>query len=492
MTDSTSNSSPIKPQLGFWDAVNIIVGIVVGTSVFKVTSLIFSEVSGPWMGIGLWVLGGILSFIGALCYAELATTYPKTGGDYVYLSRAYGPWMGFLFGWAQLAVIFTASIGVMAYAFADYAVKLFGVQSPDGTSGLLPADSEPWLAAGAVIAITVLNFFGVKLGKSVQKFLTIVKIVGLAVIVIAGFFWGGSDSFYPTDTPTEFSWGAIGTAMIFVLYAFGGWNDSAFVAAEVKDVKRNIPRALFFGIGIITLVYILVMLGYLWGIGFDNLAKSFTPAADVLKNVPGGWGSKVMSIIVMIAALGALNGLIFTGSRIYSALGSENRMFAILGRWNPRFGSPIWSMLAQGAISVGFILLVGTAKGRDTFDSALQSTGISDGLPWGQYFGGFETLVAGTAPVFWLFFLLTGIAFFILRFKDPDIERPFKTPLFPIVPLIFCATCGYMLYSSLTYAKDLTLLGIVPLALGIPLYFVNKYVLEKNSTSSPKQESESS
>jgi len=494
MSESSLNSSPIKARLGFWDAVNIIVGIVVGTSIFKVTNMIFSNVSGPWMGIGLWVLGGILSFIGALCYAELATTYPKTGGDYVYLSRAFGPWMGFLFGWAQLAVIFTASISAMAYAFSDYTLKVFGdylSKTIEPFGNRFPMETSVLLAAGSVISLTILNFFGVKLGKTVQNFLTVVKIIGLAGIVIAGFFWGGNTSIYPVRQAPATN---VGFAMIFIFYAFGGWNDSAFVAAEVKDVKRNIPRALFFGIGIITFVYVLVILGYLYGIGFDGLRDSETPAAAVLQNVFGESGSRGMSLVVMIAALAALNGLIFTGSRIYSALGRERRLFRILGTWNARFGSPIWSMMLQGLISVGFIALVGMKVGRDMFDSFLITLGFSKGIPWDKAGSEFDTLVAGSAPVFWSFFLLTGIAFFVLRFKDPEIERPFKLkfPFFPIVPLIFCASCGFMLYKSGDFARTLALIGIVPLVIGIPLYFINKFVLEKNSSTSPKKESETS
>jgi basic amino acid/polyamine antiporter, APA family len=468
MTDATVPQSHTDEtaRLGMWDAVSIIVGIVVGTSIYKSPRLIFGSVDDAWIGMGAWALGGVLSLIGALCYAELATAYPRMGGDYVYLSRAFGKWVGFLFGWGQLAVILTGSIGVMAYAFGDYAVNLWGLE-PDATV---------WFALGAVVVISAMNLVGVVFGKHVQNVLSGLKVVGLLAIVIAGFGLGGEVSLQSSHeiTTTNF-----GFAMVMVLYAFGGWNDAAFVASEVRDRHRNIPRALIFGIGGITIVYLLVNLGYLWGLGFDKMRESWTPAADVLKGPFGENGSRVMSILVMLSALGAVNGLVLTGSRIYTALGREHSVFKFLGRWDPRLGVPIWSIVVQAAISVLLILAVGTPDGRNTIDNGLQKVGL-DGLPWTKYFGGFETLFAGTAPVFWIFFLLTGISLFILRSKDPHIERPFVTPLYPLIPLLFCATSAYMLYSSLTYAKTLSLLGFVPLMIGLPLYFISRYTPDES------------
>ena len=462
MTDQTPTpDGPAEtPRLGMWDAVSIIVGIVVGTTIFKAPQMIFGNVPDVMTGMGAWVLGGALSFVGALCYAELATTYPRMGGDYVYLSRAYGSWVGFLFGWAQLAVILTGSIGAMAYAFGDYSKRLFGTD----------ASATVWFAAGSVLLLSMLNLAGLIFGKWMQNFLTVAKVAGLLIIVFVGLGWGGDVSFEPAKTIENTNFGL---AMVFVLYAFGGWNDAAFVASEVRDRQRDIPKALFLGIGGITVVYLLVNIAYLWALGFDGLRASGEPAADVLKAPFGESGVRVMSLLVMLSALGALNGLIFTGSRIYTALGREHSVFAALGRWDPRLGVPVWSIFAQAVVSLLLILGVGTATGRRTIDNALQIVGLN-ALPWEKYYGGFDTLVAGTAPVFWLFFLLTGVSMFVLRAKDPDIERPFRAPLFPFVPMVFCATSGYMLYSSIMYAKELCLIGFVPLAIGIPLYFFSR------------------
>jgi amino acid transporter len=449
----------VSAQLGLWDAVSIIIGIVVGTSIFKTPSLVFSNVSGPWMGMGAWALGGLLALAGALCYAELATTYPRTGGDYVYLTRAYGPLAGFLFGWAQLGAILTGSIGIMAYAFADYAANLWQPGK----------DHTVWLAVAAVVALTVLNLLGVVIGKTAQNILSVIKVVGLLGITAAGILWGGSASL-AVENPV--GPGGFGLAMVFVLYAYGGWNDAAFVAAEVRNRQVNIPRALLLGTGGITLVYLLVNGAYLWGLGFEALRKDSTPAATVLGLVFGSGGAKGMSLLVMASALGAVNGLIFTGARVYAGLGADHRIFALLGRWYPRWG-PVWSLVAQSAVAVLLIVAVGAVAGRAFVDRCLGVLGLAP-LPWDKYFGGFETLLAATAPVFWGFFLLTGLSLFVLRWKDRHIERPFAVPFFPVAPFLFCAMCVYMLYSSIAYAGQLSILGAAPLAIGLPLYFVSR------------------
>jgi basic amino acid/polyamine antiporter, APA family len=450
------DSSKPTARLGLWDAVSIIIGIVVGTSIFKIPDMICKNVSGTWEMVAVWALGGFLSLVGAMCYAELATTYPRSGGDYVYLTRAFGSWLGFLFGWAQLAVILTGSIGVMAFAFADYAIPLFQ----------LPKNSAAILAMGAVCLLTIVNLLGVVVGKWMQNILSVCKIVGLAGILIAGVYVGGK---LPLSVVSEDHFPGLGLAMIFVLYAYGGWNDAAFVAAEVRDPHRNLPKALIFGIGGIAVLYILINLAYVWGLGFEGVRNSGAPAGDLLKMAMGENAGRVMSALVVVSALGAINGLVFTGSRVYSTLGEDHRLFSMLAKWNHTLGAPIWSLLVQAIIAIGLILAVGTEAGRAGMDGTLFAL-AGKTMPWDDYYGGFNTLIAGTAPVFWLFFLLTGVSLFVLRFKDGDRPRPFRVPFYPITPLIFCGTSVFMLYSSLSYAKYLTLLGIVPLALGIPLY----------------------
>lgn len=449
----------IKAHLSLWDTISIIIGIVIGAGIYETAPLIFQNVSTPWAALGVWVVGGALSLVGALCYAELATTYPRSGGDYVYLTRAYGSWAGFLFGWAQLAVLMTGSIGMMAYIFANYATRLWDFGGA----------SEYVYATGAVVLLSATNVLGMIVGKQTQNFLTSMKVLGLGVILVAGFFWAQPGVVTAAPSSATVQAGSLGLAMILVLYTYGGWNDAAFVAAEVHDKSRNIPRALIFGTLLLTLIYVLVNGAYLLGMGFEGARASRAIAADVLQRPFGEFGSRAMSVLVMISALGAINGLIYTGSRIYATLGEDYRMFARLAQWHPKRSSPVSSLLAQAVITLFLITLLGTAVGRGAINIVLRSMGF-DGVSWDGH-GGFDTLLRCTAPLFWLFFLMTGVSLFILRMKDRSRPRPFTVPLYPVLPLVFCGMCIYMLYSATVYAGKLLIIGVFPLALGVLLYW---------------------
>ena len=241
-----------------------------------------------------------------------------------------------------------------------------------------------------------------------------------------------------------------------------------FVAAEVRDQRRNMPRALVLAIVGITLIYLAVNAAYLHALGFDAAQQTATPAADAMEKVCGAWGGRAIGILVMLSALGAINGMILTGTRVYATWGEDYPAFGWLGKWNRRLAAPIHAIAVQAVVAVLLILLVGTAGGRALFDGALQRVGIAS-LPWEKYGGGFETLVAGSAPVFWGFFFLGGVSVFVLRFKDRGVARPFSVPLYPLTPLVFCASSLYLAWSSVDYARWLTLIGVVPLAVGAAL-----------------------
>jgi basic amino acid/polyamine antiporter, APA family len=451
--DTGTPQAGFRGHLGLWDAASIIVGIVIGAGIYETAPFIFQNAGGPGRAMLVWVLAGVLSVVGAMCYAELATTYPRLGGDYYFLRRAYGPWAGFLFGWAQLTVIMTGSIGMMAYIFADYAVKLFGTAPT----------ASPAFAAAAVLVLSLTNLAGVKSGQRTQNLLTGLKVLGLSAIVLAGVFWPA-----PAHAPkaaANSGGGSFGLAMVLVLYTYGGWNDAAFVVAEMKDKRRNIPRALLLGTAGVALIYIIVNAAYLSGLGYEGASGSQAIAADVLHRALGNAGAKVMSLLVMVSALGALNGLVLTGARIYAAMGRDFRIVAPLARWHPRLGTPVWSILVQMAITLAMVLQVGTASGRAGINALLQKVGF-EGVRWEGH-GGFDALLSATAPIFWLFFLLTGLSLFVLRFKDRGVERPFSVPFFPLPPLIFCGMCGYMIYSAAAYAGRLICLGLAPVVLGL-------------------------
>jgi APA family basic amino acid/polyamine antiporter len=451
---------PIRAQLGLWDAVSIIIGIVIGAGIYETPPDIFKGVPNPATALAVWAVAGLLCLIGALCYAELASTYPRLGGDYVYLTRAYGAPVGFLYGWAQLAVIQTGSIGMMAYVFADYAGKLWGLESV----------GKVLCALLSVAVITVVNILGVAFGKGTQNLLTAAKVLGLAGILAAGIVWGTSSHFVAqTSEPLKGS--ALAGALVFVFLTYGGWNDAAFVAAEVRGSRRNIAAALILGTIVITLIYVAVNAAYVLALGFDGVRSTQAIAADTLQLMLGDWGSKAMCLLVMTSALGAINGLTFTSSRIYAALGADHGIFARLSRWHPRLGSPVWSLATQALISLTMIAMAGTVQGQSWLNSLFRAVGLAE-VSW-EGRSGFGILLQCTAPVFWLFFLLSGLSLFVLRIKDRGRERPFTVPLFPLTPLIFCATCAYMLYGGIMFAWTLGLVGGALVLAGLPLYAVS-------------------
>ncbi len=451
--------SRARGGLGPLDGVSLIVGIVVGVSIFKVPALVFSNVSSPLQGLGVWGLGGLLALVGALCYAELAVAFPRIGGDYVYLSEAFGRRVGLVFGWASLTATLTGSIGVMAFVFSDYATDLFGISRSWSAS----------IAVFAVLSLAVVNLVGLTFGKGAQNALSLLKLTALVVLAFAGFTAGDPEggaavlrAKAPIDGP------GIGLAFILVMYAYGGWNDAAYVAAEVRDRSRNVPRVLIGGVLLVTLVYLLLNGAYLWALGFERLRASATPATDVLRLTLGASAGHAMSLVVMTSALGAINGLVLAGPRLYAAVGADHRAFRSLSRWNERQQVPVAAMLAVAGIAVALILGIGTNTGRGGIEFVVATVGLPP-VPWESYDGGFGTLVSATAPVFWLFFLLTGLSLFVLRARRPDVARPFRVPFYPLPPLVFCGTSLWMLWASLAYAKGLALFGLVLLVPGILL-----------------------
>jgi amino acid transporter len=480
-------------SLGLWSVISIIVGIVIGTTIFRVPWLIFANTSDPWSGLGVWVFGGFLAIVGAFCYAELATTYPRAGGDYVYLTRGFGPWCGFLFGWAQLTVILPASIGLMAYVFAEFATTIEPM--PDYTG--LGLSSEFSYAFLAVAVLTFLNILGVTLGKIAQNLLSLAKLAGLLTIVAAGFMAPESSPMDWPRPPETASWGAL--AIILVLYAYGGWNDAAFVAAEVRNPRRNIPLALLLGVGIIIVVYLLINLAYIVGLGFDAMRQpgEHLKARLLVDKAFGEHGARVISIIVMVSALGSANALIFAGSRVYATLGNDHPLFDFLGHWRPGFGTPFLALIVQALITLGMVYLFGTREGQDIInqgiayvDQGLETVGLAGDIgirtadTW-KPGDAFEALVTYTAPVFWVFFLATGFSLFALRTRDAHLERPFPVPVYPIVPFIFCNMCAYMLYRSTIYIEWRAVFGFALVALGLPLYALSRAIGYRGDGSAP-------
>lgn len=419
-----------------FDVASLIVGVIIGSGIFVLPSMVAGNAqTGEWILLA-WLFGGALSFIGALCYAELATTYPHMGGDYWYLRFAYGRWAGFLLAWSKLWVIETGAIAVLANVFGIYATQLYA----------FPYSTAVY-AAGAAIGCTIINCLGVTLSKTAQNLLTSAKVLGLIGVFLVALLVEN-----PTPaTPVE-GLGSFRMALIFVLFAYGGWNECANIAAEVRDLKRNILRSLLLGLSVVTGVYLLLNASFLHALGPGGLAKSEAVAADVMSLWLGPTGARVVSALIVISTLGAVNGYIFTGARIYYALGTDHALFSLLGRWNPRFDVPINALLAECVI---VCLLI--------------------------FSGRFEDLVMYTTPAFWLFFTLTGISLFVLRYKDPDRERPYRVHFYPITPLLFIATCAMMFHSGLAYAGRYAFAGFLIVLAGLPFYFLSEWMGRKTT-----------
>ena len=427
-----------KRELSLYDSTCIIVGIIIGAGIYQMAPAIASGASA-WYGVlAIWVAGGLISLCGALGYAELATAYPrKEGGDYVYLTRAYGRWAGFLFGWGQLAIIRPGDIAVMAFAFATYARTIHDPLAA------YPEYSQRALAAAAVAILTTINILGVKEGKWTQNILTTVKALGLLAIV-------GIAAFGPKATaePQPVEAIPMSLALVFVLFCYGGWNEMAYVAAEVKDPRRNIVRALVLGSVAVAVLYLLVNGAFLHTLGYAGLANSKAVATETVSTVFHESGGRLVSALVCISALGAVSGLIFTGARISYAMGTEHRAFRTIGKWNAKTGTPAWALLLQGLIAVGMIIILGS------FVDALLYT---------------------AAPVY-AFYLATSLAVIVLRSKEPALERPYKVTGYPFTTIIFCAVCAFLIYSTVSYAwnvkpRSLQVLAAVLIA-GMILYWL--------------------
>jgi amino acid transporter len=418
------------PTLRLRDALGIIVGTVIGAGIFRTPSLVAAYSGSEAVALLAWVLGGLISLVGALCYAELAATYPHAGGDFHYLGRAWGQRLAFLFAWARLAVIQTGSVALLAFVVGDYASQLLG-------RGVSPA-----VYAGlVVVAFTVINVLGVRHGTATQNVLTSAEVAGLVLVIGAGL---AAASPGPAGNPaaTAAASPAFGLVLVFVLLTYGGWNEAAYLSAEVRDPDRTMVRALVGGLLLVTALYVLVNWAFLHALGREGVAQSRAVAADLMGRVLGAPGATVVSLLVIVAALTSVNAAIFTGARTSWALGRTFPAFAWLGRWDGRAGTPVNAIVVQGAVALLLVALGGFTR------------------------KGFETMVEYTAPVFWFFMTLTALALIVLRVREPGARRPFRVPLYPLTPLIFAATSAYLLYSSLAYTGIGALVGVAVLALG--------------------------
>ncbi len=438
-TDAASERSapvPHKGELTVLDAVAVLVGVVIGIGIFGFPPLVAQYTNSPIVYMGLWGAGGLIMLAGALCYAELGSAYPSAGGEYHYLCRAWGLRVGLLFAWARCTVIQTGAIAAVAFIYGDYAQQLFDLGTHGGSIH----------AALSVIVLTGLNIRGTRESKQMQLIFTTLTVAALGAVVLAG-LWADPELVPTAPIPdvSNAGWlGGLGMGMVFVLLTYGGWNETAYLSSELRNPARDLRRVLVLGCFIVTVIYLLINLTFLELFGMQGLRQSQAIGADVMRLTAGPYAAVALSILICCTAVSTINGTIMTGARVYYALGRDLPRLHGLGVWSARGQTPVRALLLQCAITLALILF-----------GALSDNGV-------------QAMVAYTAPVFWLFMMLVALSVLRLRRIDPDHVRPFKTPLYPLTPVLFALTCAGLMWASTLYAGAWAIVGLFVLVVGIP------------------------
>lgn len=425
------------PSLSAAQASAMLIGIVVGIGIFKTPPVVAANVASEFAFIALWVVGGVLTMIGALCYAELGSSRPHAGGEYQYLKEAYGDGLSFLFAWGRMTVIQSGAIAAVAFAYGDYA----NVVLPLGTNG--PAVH----AALSVGVLSALQLGGTSLSGTLQIVLTALTVLLIVAMAAAGFIVAVDAPEVSTAVAPEIG-GAVGLALVFILLTYGGWNEVAYLSGEIRDAKGNMLRVLVAGTGIVVLLYLMINLALVLSVGLEGLRREKL-VTEPIELLFGRGGVLVAAVIVCCAALSTLFGTIFTGARTIMALGEGFSPLRFVGE-RGRGGSPSRAILLQGAIVLGLIGFGATAR------------------------DGFTAMVEYTAPTFWAFMALIGLSLIIFRLREPDRAIPYKVPLYPLPPIILCVTALYLAYASVLYTGVGALVGLAILATGITVYLLGQ------------------
>jgi APA family basic amino acid/polyamine antiporter len=440
-------------QLGLFDSTMMMMGIVIGSGIFLTTGIMAQAVPSIPMILLAWLLGGLLILAGALTYAELGVSLPEAGGQYVYLREAYGHLFGFLFGWKMFLVNMTGSIAALGVAFAEYFGSFFPSLSTQKIllstkiGSLTYTLSRGQLVAVAVILLlTSINYIGVAFGKTVQNVLTVIKIGTILVFIVVGFSLANGPSVDLSFNPEGWSLAQLltgfGLAFVSVFWAFDGWNNINYVAGEIKDPKRNLKFALIMGTLGTTLLYFFTNVVYFFALPLDEMKGVVTVAERASFSLFGATAAGLISAMILISILGALNGAIFVGPRVYYAMARDGLFFKRVGGVHPRFKTPGFSLVLQ-AVWASFLALTGTFEQLFTF-----------------------AMFAGI-----LFWVLAAAAIFTLRKKRPDLPRPYKAWGYPAVPMIFIVALSGILLNTLVRRPVESLAGVALMIVGIPVYY---------------------
>jgi APA family basic amino acid/polyamine antiporter len=469
----------LLPSLGLFTTTMLVIGGVIGSGIFRKPGVMAGQVGSPEILLGVWVLAGFITLIGALTNAEISSFIPETGGQYVFYERMYGSFFAYIYGWAVFAVYQTGSIAALAYVFAEYSTQF--VRLPEFTGPMaalavhLPfiGDIAPFkeigvkgLAALVIAGLTTINYLGVKFGGTVQNVCTIAKVGGMGALFLAAFLFptGGSLTHLTTPSATIHKEGlalviAIAAALQGAFWAYDGWTKITYIAGEVKEPQITIPRATALGMFAVTAIYILMNVAYAYVLPIDVMAQSKLVAADVAEKAFAG-GGKWIAAVVLISTFSANNAVVLTSARVYFSMARRNVFPQFLGRTHPRFHTPAASLVVQGIWSM---LLV--------------------------FSGTFDTLTDMLLFVGWIFYAAGAYGVFVMRRKEPDAPRPYRVPGYPILPWVFILFA--VLYLILTFVNDVTqyraamaagkpaimnsVFGTLLVLMGTPIYFYYKF-----------------
>ncbi len=431
----------LKRDLGIWAALAIVVGTVIGSGIFRVPqSMILNTGSVPLV-FAVWVVGGMLSLAGALTYAELAAAMPGAGGEYVYLTEAYGPLWGFLYSWTQMWVAKSGSIATLATAFFEYTAhfipefeKLWFVLGP------FPVKYGQVFAMGLILLLGLINYFGVKIGGGVQVAVTVLKVALIAFVIVAGLLYSHPVAASAISAPPLIT--GFTAALVAALWAYDGWNNVGMVASEVRNPQRNLPLALILGTVAVIAIYMAANWAYFRVLTPAEVGSHKLVAAEMMQRIYGPAGAAAVSIAAMISIFAALNGSILTGARVPYAAARDGLFFRSAARVHPAFRTPGVSILMLTAWSS---LLVISGKYDELFTYVIFAS--------------------------WILYAMATASVFVLRKKRPDLPRPYKTLGYPIVPLLFLAGATLLEISTLIHQRRESITGIVLILLGLPFYF---------------------
>lgn len=442
----------LERVLGVWSAVSIVIGTVIGSGVFLVPAAMIRFVGSVHWLFAVWIVAGLLSLFGALTYAELAAAFPEAGGEYVYLSEAYGPFWGFLYGWTQFWVAKSGSIATLAAGFYTYLTAFFPVLGvslvviplhigPGGS--LLEIHYGQLIAIALILILAGINYIGVRSGGNVQVLVTAVKMLLIAGIVVVALFSGKGDfGHFGERIASTAGIAGFFAAMVSALWAYDGWNNVSMVSSEIRNPQRNLPRALILGTGAVIATYLLINVAYFYVLSPGRVAVSHRVAADVMSSLYGTPAAAAVTVAVLISIFAALNGSILSGGRVPYAMARDGLFFRIAAVVHPKFHTPGNSMILLSLWSCVVVL-----------------SGWFDDL--------YNFVIFGS----WILYLMTAASVFVLRRKRPDVDRPYRVIGYPLVPVLFVAVAAFLLISTMRTRPRESLMGLALMGLGVPFYY---------------------